>query len=306
MSKKAGRHIGMIELCGLTKYFAGGKGIFDLNLKVPKGEVFGFLGPNGAGKSTTIRHLMGFIQPDRGTARIAGMDCWAEAAEIQKKVGYCPGEIALFEGMSGREFLELMAQIRKVKDFRKRDQLIERFQLQIDVPIRKMSKGMKQKLSIVCAFMHDPECLILDEPTSGLDPLMQREFISLIHEEKRQGKTIFMSSHQFQEIERACDRVGIIKDGKLVSINHIQEMRQIQRKVFEVTLAEGAEWERLKEAGLSVRKKEKDVVEIEVQGDLNPMIRALSRLDVRHLEAKTLDLEEVFMHFYERKEGITG
>jgi ABC-2 type transport system ATP-binding protein len=208
--------------------------------------------------------------------------------------------------MSGREFLELMAQIRKVKDFRKRDQLIERFQLQLDVPIRKMSKGMKQKLGIVCAFMHDPECLILDEPTSGLDPLMQREFISLIQEEKRQGKTIFMSSHQFQEIERTCDRVGIIKDGKLVSINNIQAMRQIQRKVFEVTLAEGAEWERLIDAGLSVRKKEKDMVEIEVQGDLNPMIRALSLLDVRHLEAKTLDLEEVFMHYYDRKEGITG
>ncbi|MGZ4112384.1 MAG: ABC transporter ATP-binding protein, partial [Tumebacillaceae bacterium] len=221
----------MIELHGLTKQFAGGKGIFDLTFQVQKGEIFGYLGPNGAGKSTTIRHLMGFTRPDKGRATIDGLDTWANAAEIQKRVGYLPGEIAFLERMNGLEFLKLLAGMRGLRDTSRRDELIERFQFDIKTPIRKMSKGMKQKVGIVAAFMHDPDVLILDEPTSGLDPLMQRIFVDLLLEEKRKGKTILMSSHIFHEIERTCDRVGIIKDGRLISEENVRELQSKQRRI---------------------------------------------------------------------------
>jgi ABC-2 type transport system ATP-binding protein len=292
----------MIRIYGLTKRFPGGKGIFDLTLEVNQGEVFGFLGPNGAGKSTTIRHLMGFMRQDEGKAEIGGMDCWSESDKIQKVTGYLPGEIAMFEGLDGTGFLDLMAGLRGQKDAR-RDELLERLELDPRVPIRKMSKGMKQKLAIVAAFMHDPEILILDEPTSGLDPLMQRVFVELILEEKKRGKTIFMSSHLFPEIERTADRVGIIRDGRLIAVRSVQELRDEQRKAFVVTLGRKSDIDRLIQAGLNVVPRGETSVEIEIQGDLNPLIRALGDVDVRHLEHREMDLEEVFMHYYERREA---
>jgi ABC-2 type transport system ATP-binding protein len=292
----------MIRINGLTKRFPGGKGIFDLTFEVNRGEVFGYLGPNGAGKSTTIRHLMGFMRPDEGKAEIGGMDCWSESDKIQKVTGYLPGEIAMFEGLDGTDFLHLMAGLRGRKDDR-RDELLERLELDPRVPIRKMSKGMKQKLAIVAAFMHDPEILILDEPTSGLDPLMQRVFVELILEEKKRGKTIFMSSHLFPEIERTADRVGIIREGRLISVRSVQELRNEQRKAFVVTLGSKSDIDRLIQAGLRVVRRGETTVEIEVQGDLNPLIRALGDVDVRDLEHREMDLEEVFMHYYEQREA---
>jgi ABC-2 type transport system ATP-binding protein len=288
----------MIRMQGLTKRFPGNKGIFGLDLEVERGEVFGFLGPNGAGKSTTIRHLMGFIKPDEGEARIGGLDCWRNASEIQRFSGYLPGEIALPEGMSGEGFLRLIAGMRGMRSGGRRDELLQRLQLDPAQPVRKMSKGTRQKLALVAALMHDPEVLILDEPTSGLDPLMQRVFIDLILEEKSRGKTIFMSSHQFPEIERTCDRVGIIKEGRLVAVESVQEMRRKERKAFVVTLGSDGEIPRLEQAGLTIYRENGRTVEIEVQGDLNTMIRALAGVNVLHLETKTLDLEERFLHYY--------
>jgi ABC-2 type transport system ATP-binding protein len=215
----------MIRIEGLTKVFRNGRGIFDLSFTVGEGEVFGYLGPNGAGKSTTIRHLMGFLRPDKGVAEIAGLDCWSQAPFVQAQTGYLPGEIAFLEDMNGLEFLKLLGGMRRMTDTSRRDELIERFQFDVSTPIRKMSKGMKQKVGIVAAFMHDPKVLILDEPTSGLDPLMQQRFLELIAEEKAQGKTILMSSHIFQEIERVCDRVGIIKDGRLIAVEDMSTLR---------------------------------------------------------------------------------
>jgi ABC-2 type transport system ATP-binding protein len=298
---KGGRK--MIRMQGLTKRFPGNKGIFGLDLEVERGEVFGFLGPNGAGKSTTIRHLMGFMKPDEGEARIGGLDCWRNASEIQRFSGYLPGEIALPEGMSGEGFLRLIAGMRGMKSGGRRDELLQRLQLDPAQPVRKMSKGTRQKLALVAALMHDPEVVILDEPTSGLDPLMQRVFIDLIREEKSRGKTIFMSSHQFPEIERTCDRVGIIKEGRLVAVESVQEMRRKERKAFVVTLGSDGEIPRLEQAGLTIFRENGRTVEIEVQGDLNTMIRALAGVNVLHLETKTLDLEEMFLHYYGEEKG---
>jgi ABC-2 type transport system ATP-binding protein len=296
----------MIELKGLTKQFANGKGIFDLNLTVKKGEVFGYVGPNGAGKSTTIRHLLGFLKPTSGTATIAGLDCWRDAPKIHQRVGYLPGEISLFEEMTGRQILQFVAKLRKLDDLRKQDELIERFQLEADVPVRKMSKGMKQKVGLILAFMHDPDLLILDEPTSGLDPLMQRVFVDLILEEKKRGKTIFMSSHQFPEIEKTCDRVGMIKDGRLIVCSEIEELRQYQRKIFEITLKDEQEIEKLRRAGISILVQKGKTVEAEVQGDLTSFLQVLAECQVQDLVSRPLQLEELFLHFYDQSSSEEG
>ena len=196
----------MIEVKNLTKVYKNGKGVFNLNFSIKKGEVLGFLGPNGAGKTTTIRNLLGFIKPDSGYTKIKGLNSWENSSEIQKYLGYIPGETAFFDEMTGFEFLEFIGKLRNLRDTTKRDELINRLELDTSIKIRRMSKGMKQKIALITAFMHDPEILILDEPTSGLDPLMQNLFIEFIKEEKQKGKTILMSSHNFEEVERTCDQ----------------------------------------------------------------------------------------------------
>ena len=180
----------VINIQNLTRDYGSKKGVFDVSIQVEKGEVFGFLGPNGAGKTTTIRHLMGFINPKIGSCQIDGLDCWKNHDEIQKRLGYIPGEINFFDDLTGKEFLKFVADYRDVGKDNRMQEMIERFELDTRSKIKKMSKGMKQKLGIVAAFMHDPDILILDEPTSGLDPLMQNRFVELIAEEKKKGKTI--------------------------------------------------------------------------------------------------------------------
>lgn len=218
-----------IKVENLVKSYGNKKGVFDINFSIEKGEVFGFLGPNGAGKTTTIRHLMGFIKPDSGLVQIEGKDCFKEREQIQENVGYLPGEVALMEEMTGNEFLDFMFHMKRLKSKKKMEQLITYFELDPKGKIRKMSKGMKQKLAIICAFMGEPNILILDEPTSGLDPLMQNKFIDLIVKEKKRGATIFLSSHIFEEIERTCDRVGFIREGKLVTIKEMDELKKSQK-----------------------------------------------------------------------------
>ncbi|MBF0705853.1 ABC transporter ATP-binding protein [Alkalihalobacillus hwajinpoensis] len=291
----------MIELNGLTKQFPNGKGIFDVTFSIPRGEVFGFLGPNGAGKSTTIRHLMGFMKPTKGTAMIDGMDTWKDAAKIQRKIGYLPGEIAFLDGMDGIGFLQLVGGMRDLKNTAYRDQLIDRLQFDVKTPIRKMSKGMKQKVGIVAAFMHEPEVIILDEPTSGLDPLMQRIFIEIVMEQKEKGTTFLMSSHSFSEIERTCDRAAIIKDGKIVVVENIHDLQQKQRRLFDVTFATEAEAKRIKESNLEVVSIIDNRAEIAVQGDYNQFISALGDYQIRNIDIHEQNLEEVFLTYYDRE-----
>ena len=226
----------VIKIENLVRDYGDGKGVFGVSFQVERGEAFGFLGPNGAGKTTTIRHLMGFLKSKSGKCTVNGLDCWKERDKIQAKLGYIPGEISFFDDMSGLEFLEFTLKYRKIGEKNHQKDLLDRFDFNPNGKIKKMSKGMKQKLSIVAAFMHDPDILILDEPTSGLDPLMQSRFVELVAEEKKRGKTILMSSHMFEEVERTCDRIGIIQKGRMVVVDSAEALRKRHIRQYTVML----------------------------------------------------------------------
>ncbi|MCD1259272.1 ABC transporter ATP-binding protein [Paenibacillus athensensis] len=295
----------MLTVHQLTKRFSNGKGIFDISFSVNQGEVFGFLGPNGAGKSTTIRHIMGFMKPDHGSVLVSGLDTWREQGKVQACLGYLPGEIAFIEGMTGQSFLDFMAAMQGVRDLRKRERLIERLQFDVRTPIRKMSKGMKQKVGIVAAFMHDPAVIVLDEPTSGLDPLMQKVFIELVLEEKARGTTFLMSSHSFPEIERTCDRAAIIKDGRLVAVSDMHELQSLQRKLFEVTFEDAADALRFADhTELAIDSRTERSVRVAVQGNYDAFVRETAKYKVRSIDVFTQNLEDIFMNYYDRKGDI--
>ncbi|QMV42019.1 ABC transporter ATP-binding protein [Cohnella cholangitidis] len=291
----------MLTVDHLTKTFTNGKGIFDVSFSVNRGEVFGFLGPNGAGKSTTVRHIMGFMKPDKGSVKVNGLDSWKDQGKVQACIGYLPGEISFIEGMSGKTFLDFMADMKGASDPSKRIRLIERLQFDVNTPIRKMSKGMKQKVAIVAAFMHDPEVIILDEPTSGLDPLMQKVFIEIVLEEKARGKTFLMSSHSFPEIERTCDRAAIIKDGVLIAVKDIHELQSMQRKLFEVTFEELTAVQSFLNSGLPIESREGNRVRVAVQGNYAKFLEETAKHKVRNIDIFTQNLEDVFMNYYDRK-----
>ncbi|MCG8479141.1 MAG: ABC transporter ATP-binding protein [Spirochaetales bacterium] len=288
----------MITVRGLTKRYGNGKGIEEVTFTIDAGEVFGYLGPNGAGKTTTIRHLLGFLSPDSGWCTIDGLDCWNEADEIQKRLGYIPGEVAFMEDMTGIAFLRLLADMRNMDDRGRMDELIARFALDPSGRIRTMSKGMKQKLAVVASCMHDPAVVIFDEPTSGLDPLMQRLFVEFVAEERRRRKTILMSSHSFDEVERTCDRVGIIRDGRLAAIHDIGALASQRQRIFAVTLRSADEVERIVNAGYTVGAIDGRRVEVHVQGSPDPFIKVLAGVTVESLDAQHMTLEEVFMQYY--------
>ncbi|MDE7000707.1 MAG: ABC transporter ATP-binding protein [Lachnospiraceae bacterium] len=225
-----------IQIKNLVRDYGGGKGVFDVSFHVDQGEAFGFLGPNGAGKTTTIRHLMGFLKARAGKCTIDGMDCWSERDKVQARLGYIPGEISFFDDMSGTEFLRFIADYRRIGTHSRTQELLELFELDPKSKIKKMSKGTKQKLGIVAAFMHDPDIILLDEPTSGLDPLMQNRFVNFVAKEKEQGKTILMSSHIFEEVERTCDRIGIIRKGRMTAVDSAAALRERHTRSYTVTL----------------------------------------------------------------------
>lgn len=288
----------VIEVKDLTKDYGNNKGIFDVNLAVKKGEVFGFLGPNGAGKTTTIRHLMGFVHSDKGKCLINGIDCGKQSDKIQERLGYLPGEIAFMDDMTGIEFIHFIADMKGLKNFSRAEELIKIFELDPKGKVKKMSKGMKQKIGIVCAFMGNPDILILDEPTSGLDPLMQNKFVDLILSEKEKGKTIFMSSHIFDEIEKTCDRTAIIKDGHVVAVENMKTLSNSKHKSYVITFLNDEMAKEFSKENLKIKEVIGNVVTVSVKGDINPLIKALSKYSVTSLDVKTESLEELFMHFY--------
>lgn len=288
------------ELC---LNYKNGKGIFDINFTVNEGQAMGYLGPNGAGKTTTIRTLLGFMKPKSGNVTINGMDTFKNSDIIMKTLGYLPGEIAFPKNMKGQEFLRYVCDIRNIKDKKLMNSLTERFELDLTADIKKYSKGMKQKLAIITAFMHDPKVLILDEPTSGLDPLMQNKFIDLLQEEKKRGKTILLSSHMFEEVERTCDDVIIIKEGKLVAKSAIQLLKSKQRKAF---IVKTEQIEELKNLGFELGQKTSNGIEMFVKGeDIDNFIKKLSLIHVTKLETKPQNLEEIFLNFY-GKDGVSN
>lgn len=290
--------MGMININNLTKDYGNGKGVFNVSFEVKKGEVFGFLGPNGAGKTTTIRHLLGFIQTYPNVCCIDTKDCTRYAAQIQKNLGYIPGEINMFDDMTGTQFLNFMMEYRGMKNRGRMDELIERFELKPEGKIKKMSKGMKQKIGIITAFMHDPDILILDEPTSGLDPLMQKIFVEFIQEEKSKGKTILMSSHMFEEVEKTCDRVGIIKDGKMVSIENVNDLKKTQRKRYCITFKKEEDVFDFIQERKDCHQVNPYTVEVVVQNDIDTLIKMLAKYNIVSFDTMDQNLEDYFMQFY--------
>lgn len=291
----------MIEVKNLTQTYKSGKGVFDLNFTIKEGEVFGYLGPNGAGKTTTIRNILGFANADSGEVLINGKNARTETAALQNEIGYIPGEMAFFDGFTGKEFLDFLSHMRGLSNLTRRHDLINRFELDTKVLIKKMSKGMKQKLGIIAAFMHDPQIYILDEPTSGLDPLMQSIFIDLLVEEKAKGKTILMSSHIFEEIERVCDRAGIIRDGRIITIEDFNQGSKKVDDLFIVTLRYPND---------VLLKEDFEIVDlgdgkyqIAVKENYKDFFITLAKYDVISLSNKKQSIEEIFMKYYTKEEG---
>ncbi len=306
----------VIEVKDLTKDYGSGRGVFNVSLSVNKGEVFGFLGPNGAGKSTTIRHLMGFSKPDSGETYIFGKPTFEKYYEVLSKVGYIPGEIALPQGLTGWEFIRMMQSMQKIENKARLNELLEIFEL-ADAELRgetkRMSLGVKRKLAVVTAFMSDPEVLILDEPTSGLDPVMQENFIRFIHEEKERGKTILLSSHIFSEIDSTCDRIAIIKDGKIVSEFIADDLKHAALKYYSIGFKDEQSEIKFIESGkklktFSVEKTEEgNVVDVSFEdGDLNAVIALASDLGATGFSNRRESLEDYFMKFYKEEKDFGG
>ncbi len=296
-----------IQVNGLTRFYGRNRGVEDLAFTVERGEIFGFLGPNGAGKTTTIRLLMGLIRPTRGSARIFGLDCWRDTTAVKSHVGYVPGDARLYEGMTGAQLLDFLAGFRHGVDPARRRTLVERFEVDLSRKIKHLSKGNRQKLALVQAFMHDPPLLILDEPSSGLDPLMQRELLTFLREERARGKTIFLSSHLLHEVEQIADRVGIIRDGRLVAVATIEELKRQRTRRMEVifsTPVDPAQIAGIDGVQVLQVREEGRWVELGVSDGLPALLRRLSELPVVDLIYAPPDLDSVFMGYYQRQEAI--
>ena len=306
----------VIEVDHLTKDYGSGRGVFDVSFKIEKGEVFGFLGPNGAGKSTTIRHLMGFSKPSSGSTSILGMDSFTEYSKILSNVGYIPGEIALPQGLTGYEFIKMMQDMYGIHNDEMLHKMLDLFKLEDNVlkgDTKHMSLGVKRKLAIVTAFMSDPQVLILDEPTSGLDPVMQKNFINFIIEEKKRGKTILLSSHIFSEVDATCDRIAIIKDGKIVSEFIADELKHASLKQYRIVFDGHDEYQRFKDSYDSsiitiIKDREtKDKVFITTDDkNINTVISYLSGFRIKEFNNIKETLEDYFMKFYKEDKDFGG
>ncbi len=291
----------IIKTSSLTKYYGKIRGIQDLDLEVDEGEIFGFLGPNGAGKTTTIRLLLDLIRPTRGQAEVFGLDTHRNSLEIRRCLGYVPGDVVLYDGMTGGEFLALMGSFHQGHDGRRLKELQERLELDLSRQTRAYSKGMKQKLAIIQAFMNDPKLLVLDEPTLGLDPLMQHRFYDLLLEEKVRGKTVFLSSHIIPEVERVCDRVGIVRDGRLVSIERVADLKYKKVRRMELILSRELSQEELKLEGVEILSIKGKQVELKVSGNIPRLLKQLCQLPIEDMSFPEATLEDTFMEFYEEE-----
>jgi ABC-2 type transport system ATP-binding protein len=289
-----------IRTLGLTKDFGGGHGLFDLDLEVRRGEVFGFLGPNGAGKSTTMRLLLDLIRPTAGSAKLMELDIRRDSREIRRRVGFLPGDFALYPRLSGRAMLDHLSELRGGVDPRVRDGLAERFNAPLDRPIRELSTGNRQKVGLIQAFMHEPELLILDEPIAGLDPLVQQSFHALLGEVAAQGRTVFLSSHTLSEVERVAQRVAILREGRLAVVDSLENLRAIAVRRLDVEFANSAPPEDEIRALRGVRdaKLEGSHLVVAYEGSVDPVVKAIAGYDVRSLRSRDDDLEEIFLRFY--------
>jgi ABC-2 type transport system ATP-binding protein len=290
----------VIETEGLTKLYGRHRGIEEVTFAVEPGEVFGFLGPNGAGKTTTIRALLDLIHPSGGSARLFGLDSRRDSVAIRARLGNLPGDFGYGRQASGREALRLLARLRGVEGTGRADALAARFHADLRRPLGELSRGNRQKVGLILATFHEPELLVLDEPTSGLDPLMQEEFLALVAEERERGCTVFISSHDLDEVQRVCDRVGMIRDGRLIAVERMAELLGRARRRVTVRLADGAKLEELRSLpGVGELEVRDGAVSFEAGGDLDPVVKALAAHHVTDLEAAPPTLEEVFLEYYQ-------
>jgi ABC-2 type transport system ATP-binding protein len=292
----------IIEVDSLTKRYGSKRGILDVSFQVEEGEVFGFLGPNGAGKTTTIRLLMALLRADAGRARIAGLDCWQQSVEIKRLTGYLPGELALDPNLTGGQILEYFGHLRGGIDQAYLKQLIARLDFDPSRKFRQYSSGNKRKIGIIQAFMHRPRLLILDEPTNGLDPLNQQEFGRMVKEVRDDGRTVFLSSHILTEVEQTCTRVGIIREGQLVRVGLVEELKDIKRHELTITFANTVPIEAFK--GLDGVEQVETLADghtlrLTMQGEADAVIKKASHYAIITLTSHEPSLEDIFLRYYE-------
>mgnify|MGYP000475477560 CR=1 FL=1 len=285
-----------IEIHSLKKYYGKNRGIDGISLTVAQGEFFGFIGPNGAGKSTTIRTLLGLIHPTDGSARILGLDMKEDQKKILALTGYLPSEAVFYPGMRVRDVLKLSADLRKKECRSEASRLCERLQLDPSRKVEELSFGNRKKAAIVCALQHDPRLLILDEPTSGLDPLMQKEFFEILREKNKAGATVFLSSHILSEIQRNCTRAAIIREGNIIACDHVEALAKTSAK--RVNLHGRAKLEKL--PGVKDLQQTEDTANFLYNGDIRSLLDVLSKGEIRDISISEPDLEEIFLHYYEK------
>ena len=296
----------IIKIQNLTKDFGQGRGIFDVSLNVKEGEVFGLVGINGSGKTTIMRHLMGFLNPDKGKTSISGIDCWRNAAELKHRIGYIPGEILFPDVRNGMDFLRLQADYMGLRSMTYANELIERLNLDATAKLKRMSKGMKQKTAIVSAFMCDSDILLLDEATIGLDPLMQKSFTEIVEYEKKKGKTIFMSSHMFDEMESTCDRVAFLKSGQIIHIVDMKTIRGNEKvKEYKIEFNKESDYNEFLTRSFVVIRRQDEYSQVTIHipdTDINRLFGVLSTMDVRFISHNPYTLEACFKEVYNNTE----
>jgi ABC-2 type transport system ATP-binding protein len=290
-----------IVLDHLTKFYGRVRGIEDLSLEVREGEIFGFLGPNGAGKSTTIRTMLDFIRPTHGTATLLGLDSRSHSVAIHRHIGYLPGELAMYDRMTGRQMLEYFAALRGMSDDNDIAPLAARFDLDLDRKIRTYSSGNRQKVGLIQAFLHRPRLLILDEPTNGLDPIVQYEFYALLRQVAAQGATVFLSSHVLPEVERITHRAAIIRHGKLLTVADIEVLKREAQRRLELTFATPVDPHRFRTIDSVVSAEVTDVktLVVTVAGSVGPVMRVAAAQDLLNVVSHEGDLESAFLAYYQ-------
>jgi ABC-2 type transport system ATP-binding protein len=290
-----------IKAVGLTKYYGDTPGIVDLDLEVMTGEIFGFLGPNGAGKSTTIRTYLDLLHPSSGTVTILGYDSHEESVDIRQRTGYLPGDLSMYDDMTAREMLRYFSSLRGVDTTARVAELADRLQLDLDIKIGSYSSGNRQKVGIVQAFMHDPELLILDEPSTGLDPLMQQEFYQMLDEVRQAGRTVFLSSHILPEVERTADRIGIVRNSRLVTVQTVDDLKARARRRFQIVFAEQispAEFAELPGVQSAMSSHDGYGVDILIEGPVDGLLGKAAEHRMENVISHEGDLEEAFLAFY--------
>ena len=296
----------VIEIRDLTKDYGAGRGVFNENLDIREGEMVGFVGTNGSGKTTTIRNILGFIRPTSGSVKVNGLSSWENASEIAKLVGYVPGEIAFPDLPNGIDFLKCQAEFYGLKDMTYANELIERLQLDPRANLKRMSKGMKQKTALVAALMNDAPVIILEEPTTGLDPLMRVTFLDIIKKEYEKGKTIFMSSHMFEELETTCDRVALINDGHIIDVADMNDIRRRPVKDFKIEFNSDADYKKFQKAGYEIVRlqDEYDQVTIRIAVErTGELLKTLTGYDVKFISELPYTLEKHFKQILIEKKG---